>query len=145
MRTRMSWTVLCWGVFCGTIAFAAEAAGGEVMRESFDVSDGTLPDGWRSLQGRWAVQDGGLVGDGTEAYILVGDENWQNYEIEVTATFLAVQNESRWLSVLFRAAQDGTPPWMQFPLRFRSTLRNGTEFAVRTPEGWSVRQSQGGF
>jgi len=141
MRTRMSWTVLCWGVFCGTIAFAAEAAGGEVMRESFDVSDGTLPDGWRSLQGRWAVQDGGLVGDGTEAYILVGDENWQNYEIEVTATFLAVQNESRWLSVLFRAAQDGTPPWMQFPLRFRSTLRNGTEFAVRTPEGWSVRQT----
>ena len=30
---------------------------------------------------------------------------------------------------------------MQFPVRFRSTQRNGTEFAVRTEDGWSVRQT----
>jgi glycerophosphoryl diester phosphodiesterase len=123
------------------LVIAAVAAGSEAMREGFDVPDGTLPGGWRPLRGQWAVQDHGLVGSGTEAYILFGDENWQNYELEVTATFLTVQNDSRWCSVLFRAAHDGAPPWMQFPVRFRSTLRNGAEFAVRTPEGWSVRQT----
>jgi len=136
MRTQAGWSVL-WGVLMS----AAVAAGGEVMREGFDVSDGTLPDGWKPVRGQWTVQDLGLVGSGTEACILFGDENWQNYEVEVTATFLTVQNESRWCSVLFRAAQDGDPPWMQFPVRFRSTLRNGAEFAVRTSDGWSVRQT----
>jgi len=111
------------------------------MRESFETANGSLPAGWRTLQGQWAVQDRGLVGQGTEAYILVGDEAWQNYEIEVTATFLSVRDDARWWSVLFRAACDGAPPWMQVPVRFRSTQRNGTEFAVRTADGWSVRQT----
>ena len=87
------------------------------------------------------MQDRALVGEGSEAYILFGDEAWQNYEIEVTATFQSVRDDSRWFSVLFRAANDGAPPWMQVPVRFRSTLRNGTEFAVRTGDGWSVRQT----
>ena len=142
MQNRIRQAIGCCFFLCGAILLAVQTAGGEVMRESFDkVPDGTLPDGWRPVQGQWAVHDGALVGEGSEAFILVGDEDWQNYELEVTATFLAVQNESRWCSLLFRAAQDGAPPWMQVPLRFRSTLRNGSEFAVRTPDGWSVRQT----
>lgn len=136
MRNRLRWAGSCW-----VMAMAAMAAGSDGMRESFDVPDGTLPDGWRPVRGQWEVRDGSLIGEGTEAYILVGDEGWQNSELEVTATFLSVRNESRWLSVLFRAARDGTPPWMQVPVRFQSTLRNGTEFAVRMPDGWSVRQT----
>ena len=136
MRNRMGWALLC----C-VIAIPAGAVGDEVMRESFDVPGGTLPDGWRPLQGQWAVQDRALVAGGTEAYILFGDEAWQNYEIEVTATFQSMRDDSRWFSLLFRAAKDGAPPWMQVPVRFRSTLRNGTEFAVRTEDGWSVRQT----
>lgn len=142
MRTRIGEAMFCAFFLCGAILLTVQAAGGEVMRESFDkLADGMLPDGWRAIQGQWAVRDGALVGEGAEAFILCGDEDWQNYEVEVTATFLAVQNESRWCSLLFRAAGDGAPPWMQFPLRFRSTLRNGSEFAVRTPDGWSVRQT----
>ena len=136
MRNGMGWVLLC----C-VIAIPAGVAGDEVMREDFDAPGGTLPDGWRPLQGQWAVQDRALVGEGSEAYILFGDEAWQNYEIEVTATFQRVRDDSRWFSVLFRAANDGAPPWMQVPVRFRSTLRNGTEFAVRTGDGWSVRQT----
>ncbi|MCU0873313.1 MAG: DUF1080 domain-containing protein [Pirellulaceae bacterium] len=136
MRSRMGWALLC----C-VIAIPAGVAGDEIMHESFDAPGGTLPDGWRPVQGQWTVQDRALVGEGSEAYILFGDEAWQNYEIEVTATFLSVRDDSRWCSLLFRSANDGAPPWMQFPVRFRSTQRNGTEFAVRTEDGWSVRQT----
>ena len=136
MRSRMGWALLC----C-VIAIPTGGVGDEIMHESFDALGGTLPDGWRPVQGQWTVQDRALVGEGAEAYILFGDEAWQNYEIEVTATFQSVRDDARWCSVLFRAANDGAPPWMQFPVRFRSTQRNGTEFAVRTEDGWSVRQT----
>jgi glycerophosphoryl diester phosphodiesterase len=131
----------CWAGMCLIIAIAMGAAGDEIMQVNFLGPDGALPDGWRPVQGQWQVRDGSLVGEGADAYILFGDENWQNYEVHVTATFLAVQNQSRWFSVLVRAPRDGAPPWMHVPVRFQSTLRNGTEFAVRTPEGWSVRQT----
>ena len=136
METRLR----CALVWC-LCAIPAGVTGEDVMRENFDAAGDKLPAGWRVWQGQWTVQDRSLVGEGAEAYILFGDEAWQNYEIEVTATFLTVRDDSRWWSVLFRAPCDGAPPWMQVPVRFRSTQRNGTEFAVRTAEGWSVRQT----
>ena len=123
-------------------ASSASAGARELLRETFDQADGKLPAGWRTVRGQWRVEEGALVADALkgEAYVLVGDETWENYEVEVTATFLKVREPSRWLSIVFRAPADGSTPWSQFPIRQKATARNGTEFAVRaTPKRWSVR------
>ena len=44
-----------------------------------------------------------LSGDGL---ITFGEPAWQNYEFEVTAAFLEVRNDSRWLALVVRAAQN---------------------------------------
>ncbi|NQT52933.1 DUF1080 domain-containing protein [bacterium] len=111
-------------------------------RESFDGPNGTLPAGWRIASGSWKVRDGALVADslGGEAQITTGDAAWQNYEVEVCATFLQVREPTRWLSVVFRAAPDCSPPWSHFPIRQHTDRPNGIEFAVRTGDKtWSVR------
>ncbi len=110
--------------------------------ETFESNDGRIPEGWRTVAGEWKVENGGLVVDspGGEAMITFGDSTWQNYEVEVSVAFLEVKNDSRWVSIVFRADPAGSPPWSQFPVRRRSTAAGGVEFAVRLDEGWSVRQ-----
>ena len=110
--------------------------------ETFESVKNTLPDDWMVVSGDWQVKDGVLVADsmGSEAYISHGESSWQNYEIEISVTFRKVRDSSRWVSVLFRATEDGTKPWSQVPIRFDTTRPNGMEFAVRTPtDGWSIR------
>ena len=121
-------------------ALAAQKAP-EAVRETFDEVGGALPEGWRAVRGTWRTEDGALVAEALrgEGMVTVGDERWQNYEIEVRATFLKVREPTRWLSVVFRASKDGAPPWSQFPMRQATKRRNGLEFAVRGPRGWSVR------
>lgn len=113
-----------------------------VIRERFEVADGKLPAGWRVVRGSWRVEGGALVANSLrgEAYITVGDEAWQNYEVEVRAAFLRVREPTRWLSIVFRAAKDCAPPWSHFPIRQQTDRSNGMEFAVRaTSARWSVR------
>jgi glycerophosphoryl diester phosphodiesterase len=100
-----------------------------------------LPDGWRIAVGSWRFADGAIFVDSMkgEARVTFGENSWQNYEIEVTATFLKVQNDSRWLAVVFRAAHDGSTPWSQFPIRLKTSDRSGSEFAVRKDKRWDVR------
>ena len=100
-----------------------------------------LPDGWRIATGSWRFADGAIFADSMkgEARATFGEDFWQNYEIEVTATFLKVQNDSRWLAVVFRAARDGSEPWSQFPIRLKTSDRSGSEFAVRKDNRWDVR------
>ena len=107
------------------------------------MTDSGLPAGWRPVTGKWGVADGALVGEAPrgEALITFGDPAWQNYEFEVTATFLEVRSESRWLALVVRAAQDGSRPWSQVTFRQKASAPNGTEFAVRTADGWSVRRT----
>ncbi len=121
---------------------AASAAAPTLLRESFDGADGKLPAGWRVSRGAWRVDKGALIADSVkgEAYVLAGDAAWENYEVEVTATFVKVREPSRWLSIVFRAPADASTPFSHFPIRQRTTARNGTEFAVRaTWKRWSVR------
>ena len=101
----------------------------------------TLPDGWRVVDGHWRLDNGAIVVDSMdgEARVTFGEDSWQNYEIEVTATFLKTQNDSRWLAVVFRAARDGSTPWSQFPIRLKTSERSGAEFAVRKDGHWDVR------
>lgn len=115
-----------------------------VHTETFDRVQGELPAGWHPVTGHWRVAEGALVVQslGADAYITVGDESWQNYEIEVSVTFREIRDRSRWLSVLVRAAPDGQTLWSQVPVRFDTMQKNGMEFAVRTTaDQWSVRQT----
>ena len=102
-----------------------------------------LPDGWRIAAGNWRLADGALWVDSmnSEARVMFGEDAWQNYEIEVAATFLKVQNDSRWLAIVFRGARDGSTPWSQFPIRLKTSDHSGSEFAVRKDsKHWDVRQ-----
>ena len=106
-----------------------------------------LPDGWRTIAGSWRVDGGAIVADSLrgEARVMFGGDEWQNYEVEVTAAFLETTNDSRWLAIVFRAARDGSTPWSQFPIRLKTSERNGAEFAVRKSKGWDVRlRARGG-
>ncbi|MBN2022132.1 MAG: hypothetical protein JW809_05010 [Pirellulales bacterium] len=110
---------------------------------SFDA-DGALPAGWKAADDRWRVAGGQLFVDATEgeSYVVFGDDAWRNYEIDVTVTFDAVRDGTRWAAVVFRAGEPGKAPWSQCPIRFRSSGSGGVEFAVRTAEGpWSVRHA----
>ena len=141
-RVCVLWVVVCCVAVGGSVC--AATAGQVVLSESFDQADGKLPAGWRAVKGTWRVEQGALMTDSLrgESYVVVGDAAWENYEVEVTATFLKVTNPSRWLSIVFRAAADGQPPFSHFPIRQESTARNGTEFAVKvTWKDWSVRST----
>lgn len=113
------------------------------IQETFAMTERELPAGWRPVTGKWCVEGGALVGEALhgEGLVTFGDPAWQNVEFEVTATFLEVRDELRWLALVVRAAPDGARPWSQFTLRQQATARNGTEFAVRTEDGWSVRRT----
>jgi len=113
------------------------------IQEAFAMTDGELPAGWRPVTGKWDVQGGTLVGEALpgEGLITFGDPAWQNYEFEVTAELLEVRDDARWLALVVRAAPDGSVPWSQFTCRQKATARNGTEFAARTADGWSVRRT----
>jgi len=102
-----------------------------------------LPTEWRITAGNWNFADGALLVDSMkgEARVTFGEDSWQNYEIKVTATFLKVQNDSRWLAIVFRGARDGSTPWSQFPIRLKTSGHSGSEFAVRKDsKHWDVRQ-----
>lgn len=116
---------------------------GDYYYENFDSGDNSIRDRWHIDSGKWQVIDGKLLSDSTkgEAFIFFGNNLWQNYIIEVNATFVRVNNESRWSSILFRAGRNGEKPFSQFPVRYKSTLPNGAEFAVKTQDGWHVKQT----
>ncbi len=117
-------------------AFAAEndVANGESKSIDQWLESGHIGSGdWQIINGQLAVDS--LDGLAT---VFFGQPEWQNYEITVTATFDEVKNPSRWLAIAFRAGENGTVPWSQFPVRFKSKSGSGTELAVLTPKGWKV-------
>jgi glycerophosphoryl diester phosphodiesterase len=124
------------------LAVGAASLPDPVVQETFSGPEGGPPAGWRVARGTWRVENGGLIADSLrdEAQITVGEETWQNYEVEVRATFLEVRDPKRWLSIVFRATRACTPPWSHFPIRKRTDDKSGTEFAVRaTDSRWAVR------
>ncbi len=129
---------------CTSRAWAKEAA----HVENFNSATASLPRGWKTLNGHFRIEDGALETASSQrlSIITFGDPNWQNYEIEVTASFLEVDNPSRWLALIFRANDNGRTPRSQVTLRYQCNQSNGTEFAVFTqavPSSkprWDVRK-----
>jgi len=114
-----------------------------LIEENFDnIKDGDLPEGWSvSGDGYFEVQDGQLIGQGSSysgARVVFGDEELRNYFFEADATFLSVENDSRWISLMFRANPDGEAPYYQYAKR----LGNHNEIAYRTPENtWDIKSN----
>ena len=118
-----------------------------LLEENFDnIADGQLPEGFiPNGDGTWRVENGRLIGDANASLrtgrILFGDPSWENYTIEADITFEAVLSATRWLSVMYRADDNGLNDYYQFALR-----QNGTsEVAYRTPSNaWNVLHSKTG-
>ncbi|MCF7954826.1 MAG: hypothetical protein K9M75_03390 [Phycisphaerae bacterium] len=121
----------------------SHVAAAPVIHDNFNLSDGTPSKNWHVASGKWRIKNNKLVVDSTDAdaFIFFGSNHWQNYIVEVDATFSKVNNPLRWCSIIFRGDTSGTAPFSQCPLRFAATRKNGIEFAVKTPGKWHVRRT----
>ena len=114
-----------------------------------DFSDAASISDWKKLQqtsgASYSVKDGNLVmnaSDSTSSYVRLMLPAFLNdfgdYHFEATGTITKAQNDSRWLSLMFRI-QANDYPYYQMCVRQNATASNGTEFAERTAKNaWNV-------
>ncbi|MFE6968426.1 glycerophosphodiester phosphodiesterase [Isoptericola sp. NPDC057653] len=123
-----------------TAAPLASAAGDVAYAQDFDdVADGALPDGWQAAAGEWSVRDGRLVGEPAAIGRITFGPHLENYRLEATVRFDAVNNASRWLAPVLDVAPSGAAPWWQAAMRATTTATNGLEIAERTAgNAWNV-------
>lgn len=135
--------LLAFGLLLTSAVMPALAAE-PILTENFDsVSDGSLPNGFQAVEGKWEVRQGRLVGkspsSAVQGRIVFGDPTWTNYEMEATMTYLSVVEPSRWAALLYRVRSGGAPPYYLFTIRNNAAASNGLELASRTPSGqWAV-------
>ncbi|WP_191839250.1 glycerophosphodiester phosphodiesterase [Catellatospora chokoriensis] len=128
---------------CGTVAAAAPAAAapGDVV-VSADFSSGTLPAGWRAVDGSWTVQNGRLVGTSTSSSAnnkITFGGHLTHFRLEATARFESVTAGTRWAALGLDVPADGATPWWIATIRSGTTASNGVEFAQRTTgNAWNV-------
>ncbi|MEU7823381.1 glycerophosphodiester phosphodiesterase family protein [Catellatospora sp. NPDC049133] len=130
---------------CGTALAAATspavAAPGDVV-VSADFSSGTLPAGWRAVDGTWTVQNGRLHGTATSSSAnnkITFGRNLAHFRFEATARFESVTASTRWAALGLDVPADGATPWWIATMRSGTTASNGVEFAQRTAAGaWNV-------
>src|SRR5690606_17590467 len=102
--------------------YASADPGDVVHSQDFDdVADGALPDGWTAVSGDWAVQDGRLVGEPASIGRIVFGPHLENYRLEATVRFDAVNNSTRWLAPILDIDPSGDVPWWQAAMRTTST------------------------
>lgn len=143
-RTRTT-AALAALALCGTALAAATApaaaAPGDVV-VSADFSTGTLPSGWRAVDGTWTVQNGRLVGTSTSSSAnnkITFGRNLTHFRFEATARFESVTANTRWASLGLDVPADGATPWWIATMRSGTTASNGVEFAQRTTgNAWNV-------
>ncbi len=114
-----------------------------------DFADATAIKDWKTIQqtggAKFAVADGKLTmdaSDATSSYVRLMLPDFLNdfgdYRFEATGTITKMQNEKRYLALMFRI-QKKDYPYYQMCVRQNATLSNGTEFAERTPDNkWNV-------
>ncbi|MCK0118546.1 Ig-like domain-containing protein [Isoptericola sp. S6320L] len=124
-----------------TVTTTAAAEPGDVAyAQDFDaVADGELPEGWNAVAGDWAVQDGRLVAQPASIGRITFGPHLDNYRLEATVRFEAVNNPSRWLAPILDIDPSGGVPWWQAAMRSTTTASNGIEIAERTAgNAWNV-------
>ncbi|WP_244884056.1 glycerophosphodiester phosphodiesterase family protein [Paenibacillus graminis] len=134
------------------VAKKPEAKEYVLFEDNFDSTpEGTLPDGWKKVQGmtagKAAVKGGALELNATAApdnplRLMLPDylSLFGNYVIEGDITHTDALNASRWNSVMFRV-QQGDYPYYQMAVRKDPSAANGVEFAERTAANqWNVME-----
>lgn len=120
----------------------------EILYESnfAEVPNGELPEGFLAPTGGWSVHNGRLIGispSSVNTQVVFGDENWTDYVIEATMTFLSANSATRWASTMYRGPAEGGTPFYMFTIRRDAAASNGIELAHRTAdEKWVVHIRQ---
>ncbi|BCL13321.1 glycerophosphodiester phosphodiesterase [Micromonospora sagamiensis] len=117
---------------------AGAEPGDVVVAENFD--SGTLPAGWRAVDGDWKVVGGRLVGTATSGTrkITFG-RHLEHFRFSATVRFDKVNEATRWTALGLDVPASGAAPWWIATMRSGSTAANGLEFAQLTPAGaWNV-------
>ncbi len=114
-----------------------------------------LPDGWRPASWNKGTvtmdaSTGNLLINGkandtamTAVLLPVELEKLSNYRVDVEFSFEQQNNATRWGSVMYRTSpatnSPAHEPYYQFAIRQTATANNGTEFALRKANAWSVQ------
>lgn len=128
---------------------AKEPSDTEYVLYETDFADASAIENWTRIQqtsgASYSVTGGKLVmdaSDSTSSYVrlmmpdYLGD--FGDYHLEATGTITKMQNEKRYLALMFRI-QKNDYPYYQMCVRQNATLSNGTEFAERTSDNkWNV-------
>ncbi|MEU8052576.1 glycerophosphodiester phosphodiesterase family protein [Micromonospora haikouensis] len=117
---------------------AAAKPGDVVVAEDF--SAGTLPAGWRAIDGEWTVRDGRLRGTATSGTkkITFG-RHLTDFRFSATVRFESVAEATRWTALGLDVPADGRTPWWIATMRSGTTAANGLEFAqLTTANAWNV-------
>ncbi|WP_409293935.1 glycerophosphodiester phosphodiesterase family protein [Peribacillus sp. SCS-26] len=123
---------------------SAESAPSLILQEDFNsLKEGTLPKGWKVLQGRAYTADGKLrlisEKSSQPARVLMPlGADGGDFVFEAEMTFRSAADQTRWASLMYRI-QGGNYPYYQFAVRKGTSALNGTEFSMRNNKNkWSV-------
>ncbi|HIW34064.1 MAG TPA: DUF1080 domain-containing protein, partial [Candidatus Paenibacillus intestinavium] len=124
-----------------------------LYEENFDtLANGAMPQGWTRKQGTTAAK-ASVQNNAFEIDALTGSDNptrvllpdylaaFGDYKVEADVTFVQVNNNSRWSSIMLRV-QNQDFPYYQFCVRQNAAAANGVEWSHRTtkpiPDDWEV-------
>lgn len=124
------------------------------LDENFDQMT-ALPATWmlpKNNAGSVYVENGDLYLDGrahdtqmTSVMLPKEYQKLRNYRIDMEFSYIESNNDGRWASIIYRAADEFSDlafsPYYQFAMRSMSTSANGLEFSLRMPNNtWNVLQ-----
>ncbi|WP_406079426.1 glycerophosphodiester phosphodiesterase family protein [Micromonospora sp. NBC_00858] len=146
-RTRAAAVIAALAVTGAAVAVAVATSspataepGSVVVSENFN--SGSLPAGWKAIDGAWKVENGRLYGtsasSGANNKITFG-RHLNDFRLEATMRFESVSAATRWASLGIDIPADGATPWWIATMRSGTTAANGLEFAQRTTaNAWVV-------
>ncbi|SCG53795.1 glycerophosphodiester phosphodiesterase family protein [Micromonospora halophytica] len=145
-RTRLTAALCALALAAGALAVltpsppASAEPGAAVVAEDF--SAGTLPAGWRAVDGAWKVENGRLYGTSTSSAAsnkITFGRHLNDFRFEATVRFESVASATRWTALGLDVPADGATPWWIATMRSGTTAANGLEFAERTTANtWNV-------
>lgn len=107
-----------------------------------DFSGPGLPEGFKTIEGTWKVNNGRLYGTSSSTSQLsriTFGPHLANYRFEATVRFENVLNAARWSALALDIKPDGSVPYWIATMRSGTTATNGLEFAERTAaNAWNV-------
>ncbi|WP_328417957.1 glycerophosphodiester phosphodiesterase family protein [Micromonospora sp. NBC_00389] len=146
-RTRAAAVIAALAVTGAAVAVAVATSspataepGNVVVSDNFN--SGSLPAGWKAIDGAWKVENGRLYGtsasSGENNKITFG-RHLNDFRLEATMRFESVSAATRWASLGIDVPADGATPWWIATMRSGTTAANGLEFAQRTTaNAWVV-------